>query len=178
MSSMLGIALQRLRRRLGVVGVLGLLIGLAAVALAAWIPLGMRDSEALAARVAAAAVAPAAPARVRLNEGQQLTRFTEAFPTLSQNAEDLSRMFALAQKNSLKLPKGDYQLSSVPGSPFMTYTVTFPVKESYQLLKRYTSEVLSELPHASMDELRLERSDASARELDARIRFTLTYKGS
>lgn len=147
-----------------------------AVAAALWLPTVERDADALAARLGAAAAAPAPVPRARISDRQQLSRYTAAFPAMSQNADDMARMFEMADKRKIKLLKGEYQLAAIAGSPFVTYTVTFPVKETYGLLKDYTAEVLSELPHASMDELRLERSDAAARELDARIRFTLIYR--
>jgi hypothetical protein len=38
--------------------------------------------------------------------------------------------------------------------------------------------VLAELPHASLAELRLERPAANDTVLDARLHFTLVYKGA
>ena len=178
MNSIATVVWRRIWRRLGPMGLGGLGVLAAAVALALWLPSLKHEADKLAARVAVAAVAPAAAPRQSVSDRQQARQFTAAFPPLSQNAEDVSRLFELAEKRKIKLPKGEYQLASTAGSPFVTYTVTFPVKETYVLLKDYASEVLSELPHASMDDLRLERSDASARELDARIRFTLIYRGS
>ena len=94
----------------------------------------------------------------------------------TQMAADLGAIYASAGRQKLDLLKGEYQLKAEPGSPFVTYAVTLPVHAEYGPVKAFASNVLIDLPHASLDELRLSRDTAQGEMLDAVVRFTLVYR--
>lgn len=172
---------HRLLRRLGAPGLVGLLLLAGALALLGWTPRLLREAAELgdAAQARQAALLGTLQARGRApSTQQQLLQFSAAFPTRDRNAEDLRQVFAAARRHNVALNKGEYQFQVEPNSPFVTFALTFPVREGYGDIKRFTSEVLRSLPHAAMEELRLERSDAGASVLDARIRINLFYRAS
>jgi hypothetical protein len=181
MKAMLGRLWQRLLRRVGAAGLVGLALLLLAAALLAWTPGLLREAAELRETAQARQAAwfertqhqPAPPSLQA-----QVDRFSARFPTRAQYAEDLKEVFAAARRHAVSLNKGEYQFVSEPNSPFQTCTATFPVRESYADIKQFTADVLRRLPHAAMDDLRLERSDAGADRLDARIRISLTYRAS
>jgi len=76
----------------------------------------------------------------------------------------------------VELARGEYQLKSEAGTPLVTYTATFPVHTEYGALKQFTGDVLTALPHVSMDELRMARPDAGSGVLDSVVRFTFIYR--
>jgi len=170
---------QRLWRRVGPHGLIGLALLAAATGLLAWTPGLLREAAQLRETAQArqadgrGSVRPLPP-----STAQQLQRFSERFPRRQQNADDLKQVFAAAVRSGVSLVKGEYQFSAEPNSPFETCTATFPVRETYGDIKKFTSDVLRTLPHAAMEELRLERSDAGAAVLDARIRISLYYRAS
>jgi hypothetical protein len=97
------------------------------------------------------------------------------FPALTQSANDLEQVFALAKRRNIDLLKGDYQLKSEANTSLVSYTATFPVRNEYGALKAFAADVLQALPHVSMDELRMSRADSGSGALDSVVRFTFIY---
>ncbi|MBS0434781.1 MAG: hypothetical protein JSR75_07795 [Proteobacteria bacterium] len=166
-------------RRIGASGMvaLGLLLPIGALLGAGWFM--QQRSESLRADLVAKAreVAAQTPlARRALTPAEQLGSEVAAFPPLAQNAADLEQVFAAAQARRIALLKGDYQLKADPGAPLITFTATFPVRHEYAAVKGFTADVLSALPHVSMDELRMARADAGTGTLDSIVRFTFVYR--
>ena len=54
--------------------------------------------------------------------------------------------------------------------------VVLPIKDRYVTIKALVADLLNELPHASLSELKMERSGASVNVLEARIRLNLHYR--
>jgi hypothetical protein len=165
-------------RRLGAVGLGGALLLLAALSLAVLTPRLVAHNQAQAQRLAqwqaepARPVAPAtAPPAV-----EPLDPLGSALPTLAHNAADLDQLFALARTHRITLQRGDYQFAQEPHAALLTYSITLPVHQTYATIKQFSADVLRALPHAALDELRLERIDSGSADLDARLRFTLFYR--
>lgn len=172
---------QRLLRRLGTSGMVGLALLLIAGVLIAWTPSLLRDANDQRAVAEQRQRATAMLIRTRgelPSTRQQLIRFVASFPMIGQNAADLKVVFAAAERHRIALPKGEYVLNAEPHSTFVVYTATFPVAEGYGGIKEFAAEVLSTLPHSAMEDLRLERRDSLSTGLDARIRISLIYRGS
>jgi hypothetical protein len=170
---------RRAVRTIGYSGPAGLLLVVVALGLALWLPRVHRDLQRTQAEVSDRAARLRARGAVTLPEPtgeERLAQYIEAFPLPTQMAADLGAIYASAERNKLNLPKGEYQLKAEPGSPFVTYVVTLPVHAEYGLVKAFASNVLLDLPHASLDELRLSRDTAEAEVLDAVVRFTLVYR--
>lgn len=172
---------RRTQRRLGWTGLGGAALLLAGVAIAAALPglqAGIQTLEQRLARAQAQAGAlPNTPTAAAPDPQQALAALSARLPNLVDNAADLEKIFALAQAHKLELDKGDYQLGADARAPLQTYSVTLPVHASYAVLKKFSAEVLRALPHAALDELRLERHDAASLDTDGRLRFTLIYRG-
>lgn len=175
-------AWRRAQRRHGAAGLAGLaLLGLAAT-LASLGPRLQRDAEdtrdsAQARRVALATSASASSATAPvLSEEERLERFVGTFPPLAQNAADMAALFASAERAHVVLAKADYTVRADAGSPFVAYTATFPLHEPYADIKAFTGNVLRELPHAALDEMRMGRPDVGSTVLEASVRFTLVYR--
>lgn len=172
---------RRAARRIGATGVVGLAVLLLAVVVGASIPGLARQSDELRAALASRAQEIARKGqsvRRGVPGGERIGEFVNAFPQLSHSAEDLGQVFAAAQRYSVDLPKGEYVLKAEPNAPLVSFTATFPVRSEYGAIKAFTADVLTTLPHVSMDELRMARSDAGSGVLDAVIRFTFVYRGS
>ncbi|MDY7545095.1 hypothetical protein QN360_05760 [Glaciimonas sp. CA11.2] len=108
----------------------------------------------------------------------QLAQFNDWFPTINQNAGDLRRVLDEASKAKLDINKGDYQISTEASTEFIKYEIVFPVKANYSTLRSFVAGVLNAVPNASLAELHMERPAASNDMLDARIHFTLFYRGA
>ncbi|NML44477.1 hypothetical protein HHL11_11995 [Ramlibacter sp. G-1-2-2] len=170
---------RRAVRAIGYSGPAALLLLLVALGVALWLPRLHRELQRTQAevsdRTARLRTHGAVPLREPSGE-ERLAQYIEGFPLPTQMAADLGAIYASAGRNRLDLPKGDYQLKAEPGSPFVTYVVTLPVHAEYAPVKAFAANVLLELPHASLDELRLSRDSAQGEVLDAVVRFTLVYR--
>jgi hypothetical protein len=179
MNALLQRTWRRLARQVGRLGLLGIALLVPTLLIALWMPQLTRQGEDLRETLAMQADAPIRKdpsARPRLSLREQTSGFVSAMPPLSQSADDLSTVFAIAARRKLTLPKGEYKLTKDPGTSLTSYTVTLPVRSDYASLKGFSADVLEALPHGAMDELRMTRSDIDSNVLDAVVRFTLVYR--
>lgn len=170
-------ALRMLRARalFGPTGAIALLLLAAAGAAAWWAPQVADDADLLRAQT----TVEASRARTRLLElppdpATQIARFREWFPQSSHNVEDLRVLFRLAQREQVRLVRGDYVAGRQAETRLATYDVVLPVRANYAAIRGFVAAVLNELPHASLVDLRMER--ASGELLDARVHLTLFYR--
>ncbi len=170
---------RRTVRRLGYCGPIALVVVLASAAIAVWLPRLDKDLQLTRvdreARATLLRTRGSQPLR-EPSRDERLLQYVEAFPLQGQMAADLGEIYASAERNNVVLLKGEYQLKAEPNSPFAAYVVTLPIHAGYGPLKAFAGSVLQALPHASLDELRLNREGTEIEVLDAVVRFTLTYR--
>ena len=170
-----------LLERFGTFGLIGIGLLLLALGLAVYAPQLAREAEDLRGqtdrtrgRLDEVRRRPGAPAGFSAAGTAQLR---ESFPTVDHATADLRVIFDTAQKNRLELAKGEYALAQTEdASRLRRLEVTFPLKERYVTIKSFIAEVLNAVPHASLAELRIERSAANVEQIDARVHFTLFYR--
>jgi hypothetical protein len=171
---------RRLRERVGVPGLIGLALLGAGAALAAYAPRVTGEAEALHAA--------AERARSRLGEvqrqavrqpapAQQAAELRAWFPPVQRATADLRVLFDTARKNRIELAHGEYALvPAADASRLQRYEIVLPVRQRYVTIKGFVAELLNAVPHASLAELRIERSAANVEQLDARVHLTLFYR--
>lgn len=166
--------------RVGSAGVVGIALLLAAAIGLAFASGAHREAEWLGARAeqARARIAKLGPAHVEDHTpAEQMARFQQWFPLADHSTADLRVIFTAAQSAHVELARGEYSLRMVEGSGGLErFDVILPVKEHYAPVKTFVAEVLNKLPHASLDELRVERPGAGAEQLESRVHFTLFYR--
>lgn len=172
---------RQLHERFGTFGLIGIGLLLIALGLAIYAPQLAREAEDLRGQ--------ADRTRGRLDDvrrdlaqrpgsAQRTAQLRESFPTVDHATADLRVIFNTAQKNRIELAKGEYALDHFADtSQLRRFEVTLPVRERYVTIKSFVAEVLNAVPHASLAELRLERNAANVDQLDARVHFTLFYRG-
>lgn len=165
--------LERLLRRLGAPGVaaVGILLFCAAFWGSAIAPLAERHARAaeLVERLDAAR-AGGQPA----DDG--LDTFYQFFRGGKSSADWLQRIYALARKEGLQLRQGTYRYDR--GERLSRYEVTLPVRGSYAQIRRFTADVLNEVPVASLDGIGFERKRADDPQVEAQVKFTLFLDSS
>jgi hypothetical protein len=135
-----------------------------------WLSARTEEARAHVARLGASRQEEHSPA-------EQLARFQQWFPPVDQSTADLRVIFTAAQAAHVELARGEYSVRAVEGSGgLQRFDVILPVKEHYLPVKTFVAEVLNKLPHASLDELRVERPGSAADQLDSRVHFTLFYR--
>lgn len=173
---------RRILRRIGYTGVAATALLAAGVALLATLPQLQAQTRALKADRAEQSERVARrrepmPQR-QLPLGEQIDGFVAAFPLLSQHADDLQRVFTAAVGQKLRLPRGEYQFRNDAQAPLVTVTASFTVTSDYETIKAFTADVLKDIPHASLDELRMSRDAAGSKTLESWIRFSFVYRKS
>jgi hypothetical protein len=171
---------RRLRERLGTLGHIGVALLLSAAALVAYVPKLARQTEALheqAQRTRAQLDDVRKRLAQRPNSPSQAAQLRAWFPTIDRATADLRVLFAAAGRNRVGLGKGEYTLvRAEDANGLQRFEVVLPVKERYGAIKGFVADVMNDIPHASLAELRIERGAANVDVLDARVHFTLFYR--
>ena len=177
MTRLLWQAWRSVSRRLGRSGILALALLAPTLAIELWLPRLHRQADELRVMLASRSDALARqPVRRRAYGEDEALEVMAGFPPLAQMASDLDEVFAVAARRNLTLPKGEYQFKPEPNTSLVSYSATFPVRDGYGALKDFTSDLLTSLPNASLDEMRMSRSSAGSETLDGLVRFTFVYR--
>jgi hypothetical protein len=165
--------LERLLRRLGAAGILGLgvLLACAGFYASALAPL---EKEAAAQRLALERLKARTPHRPVASGGRadELRRFYSLFPAADELTDELERLHALARRSGLDLAQGEYRLER-RASGLWAYRVTLPARGGYGQFRDFVGSVLKNMPIASLDALRFERKKAAETQLEGQLRLTL-----
>ena len=170
---------RRMLRRLGTGGLVGLAMFAVAGILTVWMQAIGSESARLNQQLQGLSKALQLQHRERKGNAGAVRGSDEllsALPSPTQVADDLGEIFKAGREHKVALPKGEYQYSVDPATKLVTYSATFSVREPYRVIKQFVAEVLDRLPQAALDDLRLERHDAAAQQIDARLRFLLFYR--
>lgn len=109
----------------------------------------------------------------RSTREEQLHTFYGFFPPLSTLPDWLERIYAAAEKNGVVLEIGEYRLVQERGWRLARYQLTLPVKGSYQQVRGFVAQVLTDVPAAALDEIGFRRDAAATDRIDVRLRLTL-----
>jgi hypothetical protein len=101
-----------------------------------------------------------------------LADFYDFFPPADTSAEWLGKVYAVAEKQRLDLPRGEYRLASPAGEPIATYEAVFALRGRYSQVRGFIAGVLEEIPMVALDDVRLERQRTADSMVDARLRLT------
>jgi len=167
--------------RIGVPGVVGvaLLIFAAAFSVLALVPL-VEEVTVLRARAERVAstqergtARPGGPA----GEQAALEAFARRFPPVEQAAQRILDLHATAKRNGLTLETGEYNVTPDRDARLLRYQVRVPVKGGYVELRRFVADAMREIPTMMLDEVTIRRAALGAREIEARLQFTLLFAG-
>jgi hypothetical protein len=166
------------RFKLGPVGLSGVLLLVLAATAIVYVPRLKSDVEDLQSEVETLRTQLISAQRTPRPAGAvQADTLRALLPTLDTATRDLRTVFAAASRHRIDLPRGDYTLSRAEdGTGVARLEVVLPIKDRYLTIKAVVAELLNELPHASLSELRMERAAASANVLEARVRLTFYYR--
>lgn len=172
----LWIRVQWTLARLGWMRALVGLLSLAAVlSWAVWLPLlQQRDAAQLQALQQARKLA-LQPPPLPISPAARVDRVAEFYDLLGERRhaeQQLTTLFALAQKNALVINAAEYQSSFDKNSQVHHWQIALPVKGTYPALRHFAEQVLLAIPFAALDDLRFKREAIATPLLDARLQFT------
>lgn len=113
------------------------------------------------------------PAAFKPGLPQQLGTFYEFFPASATLPDWLDRVYAAADKRGVALERGEYKVVQERGWRLMRYQITLPVKGTYEQIRGFVADVLTQVPAAAVDEIGLKREGIGATVIEAQIKLTL-----
>lgn len=96
-------------------------------------------------------------------------------PNSSDYTADLSQIFDIAKSQGIVLMKGDYHEADPISIAVDVRVVDLHFNENYTKLKEFLAAVLNTMPHAAVQQLRIERKDSIATRHDILLQLALVY---
>lgn len=167
--------LQQLAARLGLAGIAGLTMMLAAMLLQfAWNQPADRELADMRGQLASLRKQPPAPPQAGVE--QQLAQFYRFFPQQGLLSQQVRTLHAVTERQQLDTGRVDYKLSRVSGTPLLRYGVDYVLVTDYPALRVYLAELLRILPNAALEEIELQRSSDQVSMLEAKIGLALYFR--
>ncbi|MGH8642541.1 MAG: hypothetical protein ACRET6_12580 [Burkholderiales bacterium] len=114
-----------------------------------------------------------AQSRAHASRDEQLLKFYGHFPALSTLPDWLERVYGAAEKNGVALEIGEYRLVQDKNWKLTRYQLTLPVRGSYQQIRGFIAQVLTDVPASALEEIGFRRDTVGSDRIDARLRLTL-----
>lgn len=96
-------------------------------------------------------------------------------PVLGMHLKDVEALVRLADQQSVRLGALQFRSEGIDKSPYVLRVAEFRVEEEYPRLKTFLGELLSRLPHAYLDEVRVERGADPSGKVQASLRLSIVY---
>lgn len=97
-------------------------------------------------------------------------------PQDAQYIQDLGLLFQIGQEAGVALGVMEYKSETNPKAPLTVRTIELRTNEDYPKIKGFISKVLNEMPHAALQEIRIERKDAQTAQGSMLIKLSLVYQ--
>lgn len=165
-------------RRLGPLGLAGLVLGLGAAGYAASgiAPLEERiatlQSDIRRAETAARS-RRASKAPQPSSTSEQLAAFYAKLPPVEDAIALVAKLNEAAVAADLKLQSAEYRLVADPAGRIARYQVSLPVTGPYPQIRKFVAGMLRAVPTASLDEIVLKRDSIQSARLEAQVKLTV-----
>lgn len=103
----------------------------------------------------------------------QLKAFYAQFPSLNRSEERLAKIYAAAKRQHIMLESGAYRLTGEETGNIQRYQITLPLRGSHVQIRRFLSELLTEIPSLSLDDISFKRETIDLPVVNAVIKLTL-----
>lgn len=155
------------------VALVAIVLGLALVAAAAYLRkerlAALAGAQSLQAELArASARARSAPA-AGPSAGPDL-------PLYASHLADVEKLIRTSADQSVRLGALQFRTDRVEKLPYVVRVAEFRVEEDYPRLKAFVAELLRRLPHAYLDELRVDQGGDVKGKVQATLRLSFVYQ--
>ena len=108
-----------------------------------------------------------------LTPAEQLAEFYRIFPSDRNMLPWLQKIFDLAERQGIRLDRGEYKVTRDRVGRLVRFQMTLPVRSEYPQIRRYLSSLRAEIPIISMEHLQFERQKVNDSEVEAKIKLAL-----
>lgn len=105
----------------------------------------------------------------------QLAIFYNYFPVEQSLPDWLKKIHDTASDNDLLLKQGDYKIARDKGGKLLRYQIKLPLNGSYLNIRKFLSVLLTEIPTATLDNVKFERQKIGDSAIEATIELTLYF---
>ena len=102
-----------------------------------------------------------------------LTTFYHSFPPEQNAVKQLEKIYSAADKESLRLTKGEYKFTRERSGNLGKYQVTLPVTGNYIQIRKFIAKVMNSEPSVALDGVSFRRESVGGTDLEAKIQFSL-----
>jgi hypothetical protein len=106
---------------------------------------------------------------------EKLERYWSSFPKLSNRAQTIHQIMAIAKADQLVIDDVTYKNKSVPDSFLSPTVMELTVYDTYPNIHRFLNHVLVEMPYVGIESLDFSRPDIEEPNVDTRIRLMLYF---
>lgn len=103
----------------------------------------------------------------------QLKAFYGQFPSLNRSDEWMAKIYAAAERQHIVLASGAYKLTGAETGNIQRYQITLPIKGSHVQIRRFLTDLLTEVPALSLDDISFKRETIDSPVVNAVIKLTL-----
>lgn len=163
--------LRQWTRRLGATGLLGLVL-LATALVMQLIAVGAAN-EAVAAKEARLAQLRLAGATRAARPAPQPVDPLARLPTQGSASRQIGELERLARAHGLDLPRGQYSVAPLTGTPLLRWQLVLPVEATYATVHAFLAAALAGSPNLTLDEFKFKRERIESADLQAELRLSL-----
>lgn len=103
----------------------------------------------------------------------RLNRFLDKLPKRSEIPVIVGQIFKLAAIAGVTLDRGLYEMTPLHSGHLAQYRMSFPIKGHYPDIRHFIDAILSTVPSAAVESLRIERKAIGDANVSADLRFSL-----
>lgn len=104
---------------------------------------------------------------------KQLTAFHQTFLNVKAAPDVLETLHEAAVVQGVTLEQGEYHLLRNSPDKLARYQIVLPIKGDYLHLRKFLSQILTDMRYASIDSIEFQRQKASDTVLDAQVKMTV-----
>jgi Tfp pilus assembly protein PilO len=108
----------------------------------------------------------------------RLSRFMNTLPRRSELPSIVGQVFKLAAAAQVTLDRGRYELSPMRAGNLAQYRMTFPIKGRYPDIRLFIDSVMTTVPSAALEGLRVERKAVGEETVSADLRLAVFVRNS
>lgn len=165
----------RLVRGLGVAGLAGLMLAVAALALGGYARnMAARQAEIVKQVEQARQVLARAPLQpVADDPEKKLAAFYAYLLPHDDIPEQVKRLINLSEEENVSLLQGEYKAQREAGAGFLRFRIILPIKGDYGAIQSFLLRALKENKTLALESVAFRRERIEAHEVEARIQFVL-----
>lgn len=98
-------------------------------------------------------------------------------PLYQSHLADVEKLIRTSTDQAVRMGALQFRTDRVEKLPYIVRVAEFRVEEDYPRLKAYVAELLRRLPHAYLDEFRVDQAGGANGKVQATLRLSFVYQG-